>query len=76
MYFFSSKTCPQCRSTVKERNTVKLYFQISTYQSTQDSGNLENELQNLKFKITLQNIDIKKLTEEKDLFKMQRNEIK
>lgn len=78
LYYFSwiskryrSKTCPQCRSRVSEEKTIKLYFQISANQLSQDAGGLENELQNVKFKLTLQNLDIKKLNEENEKAKSQ-----
>lgn len=58
-----SKTCPHCRAKVDEKKTVKLYFQLSNY-PVKDSGTLENEVQSLKFQLSMKNMDLKKLTEE------------
>lgn len=65
-----SKTCPQCRSKVDEKNTIKLYFQLSSY-PTQDTGTLENTVHNLKFQLKIKEIDVNKLTEEHDTMKKQ-----
>lgn len=61
--FYRSKTCPHCRAKVDEKKTVKLYFQLSSY-PVKDSGTLENEVQSLKFQLSMKNMDFKKLTEE------------
>lgn len=53
-----------------KRNIIKLYFQLSTY-PTQDSGTLENTVQNLKFQLKLKDMDVNKLTEENEKAKTQ-----
>ncbi len=52
---------------MSEGKTIKVYFSVNANQSIQDTGSMQNEVQNLKFQITLLNLDVKKLTEEKDV---------
>ncbi|XP_076060949.1 TRAF interacting protein no poles [Oratosquilla oratoria] len=62
-----SKSCPQCRHKATGKNVVKLYFDSTNCDNSQelDPVTLQHQVDNLKFQIRLREKDISDLTDDK-----------
>ncbi|XP_022911915.2 E3 ubiquitin-protein ligase TRAIP [Onthophagus taurus] len=70
-----SKSCPQCRCKVTEKDMIRLYVtSLNTSGIVEDVGSLQIRLDNALFQIKLKDLDIKK-NEEKMLKEKKRNEL-
>ncbi|XP_071439529.1 E3 ubiquitin-protein ligase TRAIP-like [Hetaerina americana] len=60
-----SKTCPQCRGKVLEKNIHRVYFNVANIDGSDDPGSLQNKLDELKFKLRMKDIEVKTAKEGK-----------
>ncbi|XP_043199336.1 E3 ubiquitin-protein ligase TRAIP-like isoform X1 [Amphibalanus amphitrite] len=76
-----SKTCPQCRGKTHDKKLIKIFLDCSeTSSEASDPNQLQNELDSLRFRLSLKTTEYNKAEEERQLLKEQhaglRSEIK
>lgn len=59
------KDCPQCRQKCTERSIFRIYFNTTNLDSSINSANLIQTVDNLTYKVREQDISIRKLEEDK-----------
>lgn len=64
-FFFSSKSCPQCRNRCTDRNIFRVYFNLANLDVSRiDIGSLQEQLENANLKINIKEKELKKIEEE------------
>ncbi|XP_046387768.1 E3 ubiquitin-protein ligase TRAIP-like [Ischnura elegans] len=60
-----SKTCPQCRAKVYEKDIHRVYFNVANIDGSDDPSSLQNKIDNLKFKLKMKDVEVKTANEAK-----------
>ncbi|XP_050692201.1 E3 ubiquitin-protein ligase TRAIP-like [Eriocheir sinensis] len=66
-----SKSCPQCRSKATQRTLIKLFFDPGSSYDDQDPDALLQQIENIKFQVKLKEQEVKKVSDENDILKVQ-----
>lgn len=65
------RSCPQCRARTTQRSLNKLYFDSNDAEDEPDPGILQQEIDNLKFEVTIKDQEVKKCSDDNVALRIQ-----